>query len=189
MADKIYPAILPNTIAYDMGNGLYSPVNPHIGEQLNHMERYYGKLNPQTATLWCDGATLNPFVAISGNNTWGVEEKLFGADDVWVELGAGFLAVGFNMFLPVANTSDTTSRLRIIWGTGTMAAAIALNQYTELMYHKLAANAVYSPRPIACPVIPFSIAGLQIKVWAQHWNLTNLATISFFLGAHSFQNS
>ena len=188
MADGIYPAILPNTIAYDIGGGLFTPIDPHICEQLNHIERYYGKLNPQTATNWCDGATLNPFVAISGANTWGVEEKLFGEDDILAELGTGFLAGGFSMFLPVANTSDTTSRLRIIWGTGTMAASIGLNQYTELMYHKLAANAVFTPRAIACPVVPFFIAGLPVKVWMQHWNITNLATISFFLGAHSFQN-
>jgi len=147
-----------------------------------HIERWYGKLNPQTATLWADGATLNPYVAVSGDNDWGAGEQLFGADDILPELGTGFSKGAFDMFLPVANTSDTTSRLRIVWGTGTLAAAVAANQYTELAYHKLAANAVYTPRKIASTIIPFFIDGLPTKVWAMHWNATNLATISFFLG-------
>lgn len=180
---------MPNTVAYDLGNGLYTPINPHICESLNHTERWYGKLNPQTATNWCDGATLNPYVVVSGNNTWGAEEQLFGTADILAELGTGFNAGGFDMFLPVGNTSNTTSRLRIVWGTGTCAQSVVLNQYTELMYHKAAANTVYIPRAIACPVIPFQIAGLDVKVWMQHWNVTNATTISFFLGAHSFQNA
>jgi len=147
-----------------------------------HIERWYGKLNPQTSTLWADGATLNPYVAISGDNDWGAGEQLFGADDILPELGTGFSNGAFDMFLSVANTSDTTSRIRIVWGAGTLAAAVTANQYTELMYHKLAANAVLTPRRISSPIIPFFIDGLPTQVWAQHWNATNLATISFFLG-------
>ena len=187
MADGIYPAIMPNTIAYDVGGGLFSPVNPNSCDTLNSKLRWYGKLNPQTATNWCDGATLNPYVVASGNNAWGLEEKLFGVDDVLAELGTtGLVAGGFNVFLPVANTSNTTSRLRLIWGTGTMAEGITANQYDELMYHKVATNAVYTPRNIWGPIIPFFIAGLPTKVWAQHWNLTNATTISFFLGVNGY---
>jgi hypothetical protein len=182
MADGIYPAIMPNTVAYDVGGGLFSPVCPHICGSLNPITRWYGKLNPQTATNWCDAATLNPYVVASGNNAWGLEEKMFGTLDVLAELGTGLAAGTIKVFLPVANTSNTTSKLRFIWGTGTMAAGIAANQYVDLMYHKVATNAVYTPRNIWGPVIPFFIAGLPTQVWAQHWNVTNLATISFFVG-------
>jgi len=186
MADLIYPAIIPNTKAYDLGGDLYSPVDPHISQSLNKRVRWYGKLNPQTATNWCDGATLNPYVAVSGNNTWGAGEQLFGTLDVLAELGTGIVAGGLNVFLPVANTSNTVSRLRFIWGTGTMADAITAGQYMELMYLKVATNAVFTPRNLWGPVIPFFIAGLAVKVWAQHWNLTNATTISFFLGVNGF---
>ena len=186
MADLIYPAIIPNTKAYDLGGDLYSPNDPTIKQTISKKVRWYGKLNPQTATKWCDGATLNPFVAVSGNNAWGAGEQMFGADDVLTELGAGLVAMGMNVFLPIANTSSTTSRLRFIWGTGTMADAITANQYDELMYHKQAANAVFTPRNLWGAVIPFFIAGLPVKVWVQHWNLTNATTISFFIGVNGY---
>ena len=92
MADKIYVDIIPNTKAYDLGGDLYSPINPHIAAAVSKVVRWYGKLNPQTATNWCDGATLNPYVAISGADTWGVEEKLFGTGDVLTKLGTGYVA-------------------------------------------------------------------------------------------------
>jgi len=186
MAGSIYPAINPNTIAYDLGGGLYTPVDPHICQTLNKKVRWYGKLNPQTATNWCDGATLNPFVAVSGNNTWGAGEQMFGTADVLTELGTGFVAGGLNVFLPVGNTSNTVSRLRFIWGTGLMADAITAGHYFELMYLKVATNAVFTPRNLWGPVIPFFIATLPTKVWAQHWNFTNATTISFFIGANGF---
>ena len=189
MADKIYPAILPNTIAYDMGNGLYSPINPHIEQHLHHKVAWYGKRNPQTATLWADGATLNPYVVTSGNNTWsavGEEALLFGADDVLAELGiAGLVAGDFDILLTVSNSSITVSKLRVVWGTGTLAQAIALGQWSENMFVKSVAG-VQIPRLITCPVIPFFIAGLPIQIWMQHWNLTDDATIGFFIGAHGY---
>ena len=186
MADKIYVDIIPNTKAYDLGGDLYSPISPHICATLNKKVRWYGKLNPQTATNWCDGATLNPYVVVSGNNTWGAGEQLFGTLDVLTELGTGFVAGGLNVFLPVGNTSNTVSRIRIIWGTGTLADAVTAGQYFELMYLKAATNAVFTPRNLWGPVIPFFIATLPVKVWAQHWNLTNATTISFFLGVNGF---
>ena len=189
MADAIYPAINPNTKAYDIGGGLYTPVDTHICESLNKRVRWYGKLNPQTATNWCDGATLNPFVAVSGINTWGAGEQMFGTLDVLAELGTGFLARGLNVFLPVENTSNTVSRLRFVWGTGTLADAVIANQYTELMYLKVSTNAVFTPRNTWGPVIPFFIATLPVKVWAQHWNLTNATTISFFLGVNGYTST
>jgi hypothetical protein len=186
MANGIYPAIMPNTVAYDVGGGLFSPVNPHINDTLNKRVRWYGKLNPQTATNWCDGATLNPYVAVSGNNTWGAGEQLFGTLDVLAELGTGIVAGGLNVFLPVGNTSNTVSRLRFVWSEVDVATGVAAGQYMELMYLKVATNAVFTPRNLWGPVIPFFINGLATKVWAQHWNFTNATTISFFLGLNGY---
>jgi len=191
MADKIYPAILPNTIAYDMGNGLYSPVNPHIDGYFHHRVAWYGKRNPQTATEWCDQATvISPYVVTSGNNTWGAdaldEAQLFGADDViLLGTGTGYMAGGFDMMLTVSNSSITASRLRLVWGTGTLLASVALGQSSENMFVKPVAG-VQIPRSISSPVIPFYIAGLPIKVWMQHWNASDDATIGFYIGVHGY---
>jgi hypothetical protein len=119
---------------------------------------------------------------VSGNNAWGAEEKLFGEDDTLVEVGDDLVAGVISVFLPVANTSNTVYRVQFVWGTGTMLEGVASKQYMELMYLKAASNAVFTPRNLWGPIIPFFIDGLPVKVWARLWNATNAATLSFFLG-------
>lgn len=154
----------------------------NICESIAHLVRWYGKLNPQLDKNWCDAATLTPYVVESGANDWGAEEKLFGEDDILEEVGNTLVAGVLSVFLPIANTSGTASRLQFVWGTGTMAEGVASKQYIELMYMKAANNAVFTPRNLWGPIIPFFIDGLPVKLWARHWNATNAATISFFLG-------
>jgi hypothetical protein len=194
MADGIYPAILPNTKAYDIGGGLYSPFNPNLDRYCAHRAIYFGKLNPQTATLWADPATLNPYIATSGNNTWGAdagdEALLLGSGDAALYgVPRGYVACMPSEILVIANTSATVSRLRVVWGTGTMAAAIAAGQYSDTIF----ANAIVGAAlnvvcPLSTPVVPFTVGGLNTKAWVQHWNVTNDATVSFFIGMIGFDH-
>jgi hypothetical protein len=189
MADKIYVDIIPNTKAYDLGGDLYSPINPHIDQGIHYRVAWYGKLNPQTATQWATITTLNPYVVTSGNDTWsdpGEEAQLFGTADELVELGTGLVAGSFNWLCTIANSSTTVYKLRLVWGTGTLLASIALGQWSENMYFKSVAG-VQIPRHIECPIIPFyDAAGLPMKVWMQCWNATDNATLNFFISAHGY---
>jgi hypothetical protein len=156
----------------------------YVEEHLHHKTHWYGKNADQT-TNWCNGATLTPYRAISGSNTWGGdandEALCFSAADTLPELGTGLVSGDFDMILVLANSSDTVSRLRLIWGTGTMADAITANQYTEIMYVRNASDTTRIPRAFGCPKI-----AVENKIWMQHWNNTNNATIDFFLGAHAY---
>jgi len=55
--------------------------NEVVEVHLHHKTHWYGIRAPQTVTQWADGATMTPYVATSGNNTWsgaGNEAQLFG---------------------------------------------------------------------------------------------------------------
>jgi hypothetical protein len=163
-----------------------------VEEHLHHKVRWYGKKAVQTATEWCDGNTISsPYIATSGNNDWGTggtdPAQLFGTADELIELGPGLVSGDFDLLHIIANTSDTTYKLRLVWGTGTLAEAITANQYSEIMYIRKSSDSVRIPRLIACPNIPFFIGGLPVQIWMVCWNATNDATISFFIGAHGYE--
>jgi hypothetical protein len=154
-------------------------------EHLHHKTRWYGIRSPQTETQWADALSMLPFVAISGLNTWGAdlndEVQCFGAGDVLAELGTGLVCGDFDLILVTTNSSATLSRLRLIWGTGTMADAITANQYTDLLYSRTNSDTTRIPRQFASPRLT-----IDNKIWMQHWNASNNATISFYLGVHAY---
>ncbi len=159
-------------------------------EHLHHYVRWFGKLNPQDATHWAvtmDAHLAQPYRAISGNGVYGAdpgdEAQLFGTADVPI---AGMLAGDFNEFLAIANTSNTVYLLRIVWGTGNLAAAIAAGQYTEFPFFRPAADNNRKVTIVTCKKIPIQVAGLPTQIWCQCQNATDNATIDFFIGVHGY---
>jgi hypothetical protein len=159
-------------------------------EHLHHIVRWFGKLNPQTATNWCvsvDGHLAQPYQAISGNGTWGTdandEAQLFGTADIPI---VDMLRGDFNEILIVANSSNTLYFNRVVWGTGSIADAVAANQYTEFPFFRPAAD--NNRKVMTCPTrkIPITIGGLPVKVWLQTQNVTDNATIDFIVGVHGY---
>lgn len=161
-----------------------------IEDHLHHNVRWFGKLNPQTATNWCvsmDGHLAQPYQAISGNATWGGdagdEAQLFGTDDIPI---VGMKRGDFDEILPVANSSNTTYLCRIVYGTGTLAASVALGQYTEFPFFRPAADNNRKVMQTPMIKIPTYIGGLPVKIWLQTQNATDNATIDFFVGVHGY---
>ena len=149
-------------------------------------ERWLGIQAPQTATDWALD-TLSPFQAISGNNAYGAD-----ADDEAQVLGtadtpiiAGSTHFDMHRILAVDMSSATPYKLRIVWGTGTMADAITAGQFSEVMV--ITDVAVGPPSSGA----PFEVRMPRVltdtKVWCQCWNFTNNATIDFLAGVHEYQ--
>lgn len=159
-------------------------------QHLHHRTAWYGKLATANATHWADINTLtSPYVATSGNNAWGTggtdPAELFGTGDELPELGT-LNSGDFAQIYVIANSSDTLYRFRIVWGTGTLADAITAGQWSEGVYLRKSTDTVRMPRMLECPVIPFYIGGLPIKVWLICWNASNDATMSFYIGAHGY---
>jgi len=162
----------------------------YIEDHLHHYVRWFGKLNPQTATNWCvtmDGHLAQPYRVISGNGAYGSdpgdEAKLFGTADIPI---TGMLNGDFNEILPLANSSNTVYLLRIAWGTGNLAAAIAAGQYTEFPFFRPSADNNRKITIVTSKKIPTLVAGLPTQIWCQCQNASDNATIDFFIGVHGY---
>ena len=151
--------------------------------------RWYTKKNPQGVNEWCTplaGHLAQFWRCISGNGTWGAdandEALLFGTDDLLTELGTGLTYGDMDKILFLANSSTTPYIVRIIWGTGTMAAAVTANQYTEIAFLRAVADTNRKVYELKMP----KVGVVGYKLWAQCQNATNNATIDFILGVHAY---
>jgi hypothetical protein len=158
-----------------------------IEKHFHGRECWRGKKAAQTATDWADD-TLSPFRAISGADDWGGdaddEAQVFGTDDT--PFIAGNPKFDIHRILIVATSVDTHWKLRFVWGTGTMAAAIAANQFSCFMLKFDSANPQQSAGIPVDVMMPRLNSGVD-KVWLQAWNATDNATIDFLVGTHEYE--
>jgi hypothetical protein len=153
-----------------------------IERHFHSRERWFGKKAVQTATDWADD-TLNPYVAISGNNAYGTDANdaalVFGTDDTPVIAGSAKFDLSQ---INVVNSNSTSPwKLRIIYGTGTMADAITAGQYSCTMVQVASAAGRMGTTPVRMPR-----CANDTQVWVQAWNATDNATISFFVAMHEY---
>jgi hypothetical protein len=149
-------------------------------------ERWFGKLGSQTATDWADD-TLTPYRAISGDGAYGSdandEAQVLGAADT--PSIADKTHFDIHRIFITAVSVDTVYKLRIVYGTGTMADAVTAGQYSEAMVKFDRLN------PQQSAGIPFDVmmprCAVGTKVWVQAWNATNNATVDFFVGIHEYE--
>ena len=149
-------------------------------------ERWRGKLAVQTATDWADDV-LTPFRAISGANAYGAE-----ANDEALVLGtadtpaiAGNTRFDLHRLIMTGASSSTAYKLRIVYGTGTMADAVAAGTYTEVVVMS-DPSAAQVPHEIIDVMMPRGTCG-STKVWVQAWNATDNATFDFLVGWHEYE--
>lgn len=155
-----------------------------IERHVHGRERWWGALAAPDETNAIEKNVTRPFVAISGNNTWGAAIPVVGSSDNPVL--ATDVKFDFHRLL-IADLDDETDPwlIRLIWGTGTSLDAIAAGQYTELMVES---NAVPGNRAGGQPLdVMMRRLDVGTKVWAQVWNNTNAETLSFFFGAHGYE--
>lgn len=154
-----------------------------IDQHSHNVERWWGSNGAATETNAIAATVTVPFQVTSGNNTWGAAVPICGTADNPV-------LAGMTHFDPhrilITSLDDETDpwRLRIIWGTGTSAAAIAAGQWTEVMIESNAVpgnRAGGSPADVRMP--PIAVGS---KMWAQAWNDTNSEVLEFFWGAHGY---
>ena len=130
---------------------------------------------------------LTPFVAISGENTYGAgatdEALVFGTADTPVT--DGMTKFDIHRLLVVDVDHDTPYKLRLVWGTGTMDDAVTAEHTTEVMVMFDAANPTQSagtPVDVMCPRLDCGVD----QLWIQAWNATDDSEIDFLVGIHEY---
>jgi len=150
----------------------------------HNRERWWGALAGPDETNAIEANVNRPFVAPSGDNTWGAAVPVLGtADDPTP--GDGDTKFDMHRILATDLDNDTTPwRLRLIWGTGTSGDAITAGQWTEIM---IMTNAVPGNRAGAVPVdVIMERLDVGTIFWAQAWNDTDAKELSFFYGVHGY---
>ena len=167
-----------------------TPVNIHdhiladlheiIGERATR-ERWWSAAAAPTEKNAIGKDLAVPFVATSGNDTWGVAIPVIGSrDDPAAKGTSSFHIHRINI---VASSEDSTYMIRFLYGSTSLEEAAQAQRYTEKMVVATAAH------PLAGGGRALTIRCQELqsrhhKVWCQVWNVTNLATLTFFLGCH-----
>jgi hypothetical protein len=151
---------------------------------VHNRERWRGIRTPQTATEWA-ADVLASFRATSGADAYGGDAgdaaQVLGAADT--PILAGKTLFDLRQLLVTGMSSGTPYKLRLVWGTGTMADAIIAGQFSEQTLVGLVGGALVNGTPIPM-LMPRLAAGTQ--VWVQAWNATDNATIDFLVGIHEY---
>jgi len=155
-------------------------------KHIHGKERWFGKTVVQTATDWGTESSLTPYVAISGEGTWGI-----GATDEALVLGTadtpvitGMTKFDAHMIFAITLSSDTPYICRLVWGTGTMDAAVTALQYSTFVLQNIVTGSKAGGVPIAV-MMPRLNCGVD-QVWLQCMNATDDETLDFFIGIHEY---
>jgi len=143
-------------------------------------EVWRGLKSAPSGTEWSEDREV-PFVAISGNGVYGAdandEALVIGSADTPICVTKTKFCVS-RINVTVASVGDTF-KLRLIWGTGTMADAITACQTTEkcMVMPNYGAGAFYVHMPKVTK---------GTKIWAQARCSNDNATISFLVGVTEY---
>jgi len=145
-------------------------------------ERWWGiAVAPTTKNCVLKGVT-NPFVLTSGLDTWGPAVQVVGYQDKMGRRGS--VKFDLHRIVVIAQSQESTYLMRFLYSEESLEEAAQAERWSEVpltptIDHPLAGSA--SPIDTFQPQV---VVGTM--VWAQCWNVTNLATISFFEGAHGY---
>jgi len=157
-----------------------------IDNHLHNMEIWFGKSADQSGNDWALEVSMTSFQAISGNADYGAdandEAKVLGTLDTPARSGKKYFDL--HRIFVNAVSADTIYYLRIVYGTGTMAAAISALQYSVIIVKFDSANPTEGAGLPSDITMPRLSAGT--KVWIQTKNATNNATIDFLVGIHEY---
>jgi hypothetical protein len=158
-----------------------------IESHFHNRERWFGISADQSGNDWALD-TLNPYVAISGANAYGAdandEAKVFGTDDT--PAISGMTKFDIHRILIIDVDHDTVYKLRVVYGSDTMANNITAGQYSEVMVQFDSANPQQSAGVPVEVIMERSTCGTD-KVWVQAWNANNNSEIDFLVGTHEYE--
>ena len=152
-----------------------------VEEHVHNRERWFGKSADQSGTDWGVEAGLTLYRAISGNSVFGAD-----ANDEALVLGtsdtpaiAGMTRFDVHRIIINAASHANPFVLRILYGTGTMAAAELAGQYSDVVITEAKKGL-----PLGI-IMPRAECGVS-KIWVRAKSGTNDATIDFYIGIHEY---
>lgn len=154
-----------------------------IDQHSHNIERWWGAVALPSETNAIEANVDRPFQAISGNDTWGTAIPICGTADVPV-LATMTTFDAHRIIVCDLDDQIDLWRLRIIWGTGTSAAAISADQWSEV---PVIAATTPGTRAGGVPVdVRMPPVAVGTKLWAQSWNDTLAEVLQFQWGAHGY---
>jgi hypothetical protein len=150
--------------------------------EVHNLEQHF-----HTREIWFGNGvvenSLTPYTATSGNGDFDGETLLIDSTDTPVITGNNYF--DFHRLLITATSEDTPFYIMLAWGyTGTVVNAISQNRTTVIPIISLAASPFSNGAPFEVKM-PKLRSGT--KVWALCKNVTNLATVNFFIGLHEYE--
>ena len=165
-----------------------------IEKHFHNVERWYGKSADQSgANPWAksisDTGMVTSYTAISGTANFGADANdeafVWGLNDVMtMPIGDAPTKMDLHQMFITAASVTTIFYIRLVYGSGTMADAIAAGQFSTF---PIVADAPQNGSiDVIIPVMMPRITIGTDKIWIQCKNATNNATISFLIGAHFY---
>lgn len=162
---------VPDSVAYRLHE---------LEKHVHSRGRFWGAVAVPDETNAIDANVDTPFVAVSGDDTWGTAIPICGTADNPVI--SGYAKFDAHLILVTDTEHTTPYRLRFIYGTGTSADAITAGQWSEIMF--LATAGPFNsgiPADIQMPRVD-----VGSKLWCQTWNATDTSEVDFFWGPHGY---
>lgn len=169
-------------------------VNNSVAYKVHEIEKHFhsgetwlGIRAVPDATDWGIDTSIDAFQAISGADAYGAdandEAEVIGTGDL--PILSGGVKFDLHRLFIVDVSQDSIYKLRIVYGTGTMADAITAGQYSEVVVISDATNPQQSTGGPVDVMMPRKTSGTD-KIWIQAWNATDNATIDFLVGLHEY---
>ena len=157
-----------------------------IEKHFHSREIWFGEHSSRNAEVDCgERDTMTPFQTDAGNDTWSATPLcVIGTGDVPISAGYTKLDLHRIVVVDVESTADLDiHKVQIIWGSGTVAAAISADQISDVPPFVPLRGGAFSVLDVMMPRITIGTD----KVWIRHWvDGTNTATMDFFIGFHEY---
>jgi len=157
-----------------------------IEKHFHSREVWFGEHGARNAEVDCGARNvMTPFQTDAGDDTWSVTPLcIIGTGDVPISSGYVKLDLHHIVVVDVESTADLDlHKVQLIWGSGTVAAAIGDDQISDVPPFIPERGAAFSVMDVMMPRITIGTD----KVWVRHWvNGTNTATMDFFVGFHEY---
>lgn len=144
-----------------------------IEHHLHNVERWTGNGGTEDS--------LTGYTVVSGNGAFGSEIEILSAAQTPIDAGKRYFDL--HKLVPLTLSSGTVYLVRIIWGTGTVAAAETAKQYTTIVVTSTGTGS--NVRGTAIQFLMKRVAA-GTTVWAKCKNATNLANVTFLVGLHEY---
>ncbi len=154
----------------------------YLEGHIHTRERWFGISADQSVNDWALEATLNPFVVVSqAGDFTAVAIKVLGTDDT--PNLANKILFDFHRILIASATDNLAYIFRVIWGTGTSAAAEGAGQYSDVVF----AAPVAAGPGAGGAVLDIRMPQLAVgtKVWVK-LSAATAETVTFYIGLHEY---